>query len=122
MRCPRPPRSRPRSRRSSRLRRRRCRRRDHLERPEARVGDHRDHLGTAGGVEPEHRGHPCAGGDTIVYSGKHPHSLGKYPLILGHEGYRPFYLLGQAALWVVVALSVVSAVDYYRKYARATAS
>ena len=43
-------------------------------------------------------------------------------LILGHEGYRPFYLLGQAALWVVVALSVVSAVDYYRKYARATAS
>jgi threonine dehydrogenase-like Zn-dependent dehydrogenase len=28
----------------------------------------------------------CAGGDTIVYSGKHPHSLGKYPLILGHEG------------------------------------
>jgi CDP-diacylglycerol--glycerol-3-phosphate 3-phosphatidyltransferase len=42
-------------------------------------------------------------------------------LILGHEGYRPFYLLGQAALWVVVILSVVSAVDYYRKYARATA-
>jgi CDP-diacylglycerol--glycerol-3-phosphate 3-phosphatidyltransferase len=41
-------------------------------------------------------------------------------LILGHEGYRPFRLLGQAALWVVVALSVVSAVDYYRKYARAT--
>ena len=35
--------------------------------------------------------------------------------------YRPFYLLGQAALWVVVILSVVSAVDYYRKYARATA-
>jgi alcohol dehydrogenase len=28
----------------------------------------------------------CAGGDTIVYSGKHPHSLGKYPLVLGHEG------------------------------------
>jgi alcohol dehydrogenase len=28
----------------------------------------------------------CAGGDTIVYSGKHPHSIGKYPLILGHEG------------------------------------
>jgi len=43
-------------------------------------------------------------------------------LILGHEGYRPFYLLGQVALWAVVALSVVSAVDYYRKYARATAS
>jgi CDP-diacylglycerol--glycerol-3-phosphate 3-phosphatidyltransferase len=42
-------------------------------------------------------------------------------LILGHEGYRPFFLLGQAALWVVVILSVVSAVDYYRRYARATA-
>ena len=28
----------------------------------------------------------CAGGDTIVYAGKHPHSMGKYPLILGHEG------------------------------------
>ena len=43
-------------------------------------------------------------------------------LILGHEGYRPFYLLGQAALWVVVALAVVSAVDYYRKFTRATAA
>jgi CDP-diacylglycerol--glycerol-3-phosphate 3-phosphatidyltransferase len=41
-------------------------------------------------------------------------------LILGHERYRPFYLLGQAALWVVVILSVVSAVDYYRKFARAS--
>jgi alcohol dehydrogenase len=28
----------------------------------------------------------CAGGDTIVYSGQHPHSQGKYPLVLGHEG------------------------------------
>ncbi len=28
----------------------------------------------------------CAGGDTIVYAGKHPHSQGAYPLILGHEG------------------------------------
>lgn len=28
----------------------------------------------------------CAGGDTIVYAGKHPHSKGRYPLILGHEG------------------------------------
>ena len=28
----------------------------------------------------------CAGGDTIVYAGKHPHSMGRYPLILGHEG------------------------------------
>jgi len=43
-------------------------------------------------------------------------------LILGHNGYRPFYLLGQGMLWVVVAVSVVSAVDYYRKYARATSA
>jgi CDP-diacylglycerol--glycerol-3-phosphate 3-phosphatidyltransferase len=43
-------------------------------------------------------------------------------LILGHNGYRPFYLLGQAMLWVVLGVSVISAVDYYRKYARATAS
>lgn len=28
----------------------------------------------------------CAGGDTIVYSGRHPHSQGRYPLVLGHEG------------------------------------
>lgn len=28
----------------------------------------------------------CAGGDTIVYSGQHPHSKGRYPLVLGHEG------------------------------------
>jgi CDP-diacylglycerol---glycerol-3-phosphate 3-phosphatidyltransferase len=43
-------------------------------------------------------------------------------LILGHEGYHPFYVLGQAALWVVLVLSVVSGVDYYRRYARATPS
>jgi phosphatidylglycerophosphate synthase len=43
-------------------------------------------------------------------------------LILGHNGYQPFFVLGQYALWVVVAASVVSAVDYYRKYARATVS
>ena len=40
-------------------------------------------------------------------------------LILGHNGYRPFFVLGQIALWVVVAASVVSALDYYRSYARA---
>jgi len=28
----------------------------------------------------------CAGGDTIVYDGRHPHSHGRYPLVLGHEG------------------------------------
>jgi CDP-diacylglycerol--glycerol-3-phosphate 3-phosphatidyltransferase len=43
-------------------------------------------------------------------------------LILGHKGYQPFFVLGQYALWVVVAAAVVSAVDYYRKYARATAA
>jgi CDP-diacylglycerol--glycerol-3-phosphate 3-phosphatidyltransferase len=43
-------------------------------------------------------------------------------LILGHERYRPFFVLGQAALWVVVVTSVVSGVAYYRSYARASAS
>ena len=43
-------------------------------------------------------------------------------LILGHNGYRPFFVLGQIAMWVVVATSVVSAIDYYRSYARAAAS
>jgi CDP-diacylglycerol---glycerol-3-phosphate 3-phosphatidyltransferase len=42
-------------------------------------------------------------------------------LILGHNGYRPFFVLGQIAMWVVVATSVVSAIDYYRSYARAAA-
>jgi len=43
-------------------------------------------------------------------------------LILGHERYRPFFVLGQLALWVVVATSVVSAVAYYRGYSRAASS
>ena len=42
-------------------------------------------------------------------------------LILGHNGYRPFFVLGQIAMWVVVATSVVSAIDYYRSYSRAAA-
>lgn len=42
-------------------------------------------------------------------------------LILGHDGFRPFFVLGQIAMWVVVATSVVSAVDYYRRYTRALA-
>jgi CDP-diacylglycerol--glycerol-3-phosphate 3-phosphatidyltransferase len=42
-------------------------------------------------------------------------------LILGHERYRPFFVLGQLALWVVVATSLVSAVAYYRSYSRSTA-
>ena len=41
-------------------------------------------------------------------------------LILGHERYRPFFVLGQLALWVVVATSLVSAVDYYRSYSRSS--
>jgi len=41
-------------------------------------------------------------------------------LILGHEGFRPFFLLGKIALWAVLAISVVSAADYYRRYARAS--
>jgi CDP-diacylglycerol---glycerol-3-phosphate 3-phosphatidyltransferase len=40
-------------------------------------------------------------------------------LILGHNGYHPFFVLGQAAMWVVVVTAVVSAVDYYRRFARA---
>jgi CDP-diacylglycerol--glycerol-3-phosphate 3-phosphatidyltransferase len=43
-------------------------------------------------------------------------------LILGHERYRPIFLLGQVAMWVVVATSLVSAVAYYRSFARAAAS
>lgn len=43
-------------------------------------------------------------------------------LILGHERYKPFYVLGQAAMWVVVVTSIVSAVAYYRSFSRATAS
>lgn len=41
-------------------------------------------------------------------------------LILGHEGFRPLFLLGKVALWAVLAISVVSAADYYRRYARAS--
>ena len=39
----------------------------------------------------------CAGGDTIVYSGKHPHSMGRYPLILGHEGIGVVAAIGERA-------------------------
>ena len=40
-------------------------------------------------------------------------------LILGHEGFRPFFVLGQAALWVVLVIAVVSGVDYYRRFTKA---
>ena len=39
----------------------------------------------------------CAGGDTIVYSGQHPHSIGRYPLILGHEGVGIVAAIGENA-------------------------
>jgi CDP-diacylglycerol---glycerol-3-phosphate 3-phosphatidyltransferase len=38
-------------------------------------------------------------------------------LILGQNGAQPFLLLGQVALWVVVATALASAFDYYRAYA-----
>jgi CDP-diacylglycerol--glycerol-3-phosphate 3-phosphatidyltransferase len=42
-------------------------------------------------------------------------------LILGYEQVQVLFVLGQAALWVVVAASVWSAVDYYRVFTRAPA-
>jgi CDP-diacylglycerol--glycerol-3-phosphate 3-phosphatidyltransferase len=42
-------------------------------------------------------------------------------LILGWERMPWLLLAGQAALWVVMATALVSAVDYYRRYVRATA-
>ena len=37
-------------------------------------------------------------------------------LILGHDRLQPFYVVGQAALWVVVAAALVSAGDYFRRF------
>ena len=37
-------------------------------------------------------------------------------LILGQDRLQPFYLLGQTALWVVLATALVSGVDYYRRF------
>ena len=37
-------------------------------------------------------------------------------LILGQDGQQPFLLLGQVALWVVMATALASAVEYYRAY------
>jgi hypothetical protein len=37
-------------------------------------------------------------------------------LILGWERVPVLLLLGQAALWVVMAAALVSAVDYYRRF------
>ena len=43
-------------------------------------------------------------------------------LILGWERMPWLLILGQAALWVVVATALVSAVDYYRRFNRAMAN
>lgn len=37
-------------------------------------------------------------------------------LILGQGRVQPFYLLGQIALWVVMATALVSGIDYYRRF------
>jgi CDP-diacylglycerol--glycerol-3-phosphate 3-phosphatidyltransferase len=37
-------------------------------------------------------------------------------LILGHDQWPELFLLGQAALWVVVVAALVSAADYYRRF------
>jgi CDP-diacylglycerol--glycerol-3-phosphate 3-phosphatidyltransferase len=42
-------------------------------------------------------------------------------LILGWEGQPLLLTLGQAALWVVLATALVSAVDYYRRFNQALA-
>src|SRR5919198_204796 len=37
-------------------------------------------------------------------------------LILGHERSGSLYLLGQAALWLVVVAALISAADYFRRF------
>lgn len=39
-------------------------------------------------------------------------------LILGRDHLQGFFVLGQIALWLVLVASVVSAVDYYRRFTR----
>lgn len=43
-------------------------------------------------------------------------------LILGHDGWPWLTRLGRLAMWVVVATAVLSAVDYYRRYAQSPGS
>jgi CDP-diacylglycerol--glycerol-3-phosphate 3-phosphatidyltransferase len=40
-------------------------------------------------------------------------------LILGRDHLREFFILGQAALWVVLAAAVISAADYFRRFSSA---
>lgn len=42
-------------------------------------------------------------------------------LLVGHVTMRELFRLGQAALWIVLALALVSAFDYYRRFAAALA-
>jgi len=37
-------------------------------------------------------------------------------LILAHDRLQPFHLIGQAALWVVIAAALISAADYFRRF------
>ena len=37
-------------------------------------------------------------------------------LILGKDHLQGFFIIGQAALWVVVVTALVSAVDYFRRF------
>ena len=37
-------------------------------------------------------------------------------LILGHDRLQPFHIIGQTALWVVVAAALISAADYFRRF------
>jgi CDP-diacylglycerol--glycerol-3-phosphate 3-phosphatidyltransferase len=39
-------------------------------------------------------------------------------LILGREHLHGFYVVGEVALWVVLATAVISGIDYYRKFNR----
>ncbi|MDO8835025.1 MAG: CDP-diacylglycerol--glycerol-3-phosphate 3-phosphatidyltransferase [Vicinamibacterales bacterium] len=43
-------------------------------------------------------------------------------LILGHDGVPWFTFLGHVALWAVVVVAVISAADYYRRFARASSA
>ena len=42
--------------------------------------------------------------------------VGILALILGRDRLQPFYIIGQAALWVVVAAALVSAGDYFHRF------
>jgi len=37
-------------------------------------------------------------------------------LILAHDRLQPFHIIGQTALWIVVAAALISAADYFRRF------